>query len=81
MGRVLNWRASSWLEQKSSQGRSPRVLKGCSSLCLPPFATQSKTKGCFMNGCQGNFVSKCVLATAIHVEKEHGAWTKRGEAL
>ena len=36
---------------------------------------------CFMNGRQGNFVSKCVLATAIHVEKEHGAWAKRGEAL
>ena len=45
MGRVLNWRVFSWLEQKGSQGRSPRILKGCSSLCLPPFATQSKTKG------------------------------------
>ena len=36
---------------------------------------------CSMNGRHGNFVSKCVIATAIHVEKEHGAWAKRDEAL
>lgn len=31
---------------------------------------------CFMNGSQGNFVSKCVLATVIHSEMELGAQAK-----
>lgn len=40
MGRVLNWRASSWLEQKGSQGRSPRIAQRMllslpSPLCNP----------------------------------------------
>ena len=40
MGRVLDWRASSWLEQKGSQGRSPRIaqrmlLPLSSPLCNP----------------------------------------------
>ena len=40
MGRVLDWRASSWLEQKGSQGISPRIaqrmlLPLCSPLCNP----------------------------------------------
>ena len=40
MGRVLDWRASSWLEQRVSQGRRPRIaqrmlLPLSSPLCNP----------------------------------------------
>ena len=32
-----------------------------------------------MNGRQGNFVSKCVLATVTHFGKAQSAWAKHGQ--